>query len=61
MNGQDTLLPGIENNGSQQLNESDLTYQHTLVVDGSMNETKNFICVAMIPGNGLNQSITIQG
>ena len=52
---------GVKNNGSVKLNESDLTYQHTLVVYGATNETINFTCEAMILGNRLSQSITIQG
>ena len=62
MNGQDIqlLAAGVKNNGSEQLNEHDLTYRHTLIVDGSTNET-NFICEATILGNRLSQSITLQG
>ena len=63
MNGQNIELPatGVRNNSSEQLNEHDLTYRHTLTVDGSINETKKFICEATILGNRLNQSITIRG
>ena len=63
VNGQDIDLPatGVRNNSSKQLNELDLTYRHTLTVDGSINETKNFTCEATILGNRLSQSITIRG
>ena len=63
MNGQDIELPatGVRNNSSEQLNKHDLTYRHTLTVDGSIDETKNFICEATILGNRLSQSITIRG